>query len=1398
MRTFTQRFRYLQHKWRTAFTGSVKVLFTLALLNSFFIQKSGAQSIGGTDFSQSSNENPTLGNVVWIGSILQENNSRFAEGQSTLQRLFLMGIPADPSGKYKLLLSHQSTKGDIHAYDFIVNWPTAISTSNAILANTYTNINPCGNLGPKVSAAQCTAFDSYPAVNAAAVDATDYASVSGDNVASRVAAFDAANGGPASRSIILRSSRTITNAKLEFVGYTDPSGDSYAQYELTWDGPTSGATFDLLVMMAGHLAVTGNGTGISYGPGKGSAAISGGPYHFKLDKLILGTSNEISLGAQDNQIKAADLIQCTVDASASVTNVACNGAATGAIDLTPTGGIGYTYSWSGSNGGVVPGGQATLQDLTGLVAGTYTITVTNTTGGCMVTKEFIVTQASDLVVTEENVDVACNGGMTGSINISVSGGTPGYTYTWTKNGDPIANTTQDLSGLGAGTYEVTVTDANGCSEKKSAVISEASDLVVTEENVDVACNGGMTGSINISVSGGTPGYTYTWTKNGDPIANTTQDLSGLGAGTYEVTVTDANGCSEKKSAVISEASDLVVTEENVDVACNGGITGSINISVSGGTPGYTYTWTKNGDPIANTTQDLSGLGAGTYEVTVTDANGCSEKKSAVISEASDLVVTEENVDVACNGGMTGSINISVSGGTPGYTYTWTKNGDPIANTTQDLSGLGAGTYEVTVTDANGCSEKKSAVISEASDLVVTEENVDVACNGGMTGSINISVSGGTPGYTYTWTKNGDPIANTTQDLSGLGAGTYEVTVTDANGCSEKKSAVISEASDLVVTEENVDVACNGGMTGSINISVSGGTPGYTYTWTKNGDPIANTTQDLSGLGAGTYEVTVTDANGCSEKKSAVISEASDLVVTEENVDVACNGGMTGSINISVSGGTPGYTYTWTKNGDPIANTTQDLSGLGAGTYEVTVTDANGCSEKKSAVISEASDLILALEQRATLCPGQINGQIVATFGGGTSPYEVRIDGGSFSTRTSPYTFTGLAVGSHTVYVRDHNGCEESASISVLDGPTCDKFCTYTQGKYGNTNGLACTPFGSKTTTQLIQMSIGNMPGGVLYIGKGDDKSALNGSFTANASNAANIIAILPGGGAGVALSSDYDLTTVPKTFPPLKNGKIANNLLSQTIVLALNVYMTPGADLGGFELQNGWLTTVKKASTSTCGSGTFNLKPATCTEGSVIKSWKMPSSVINYLNSSSVDAYTTNVAGLLQLAKDALGGVKPSSISYSDLVKAVDNINNAFDECRFFLGWNNCDVTCANYTWSNPCNQLTAPLVTGTITNSGISSAQELTIDQLKVSAYPNPYTDVVKFTIESNISGQAQLEVVNMLGQKIASVYNGHIQANRSQVLEYRISTPAQENLIYIFRIGGKQVTGKLLKLNK
>ena len=776
----------------------------------------------------------------------------------------------------------------------------------------------------------------------------------------------------------------------------------------------------------------------------------------------------------------------------SQTNIACNGASTGAINITASGGYStaYTYAWTGPSSFT-----STSEDLTNRPSGTYNVTVTDA-GGCTTPLAVTLTQPTALSASTVITNVSCNGGTNGAVTLTVSGGTPGYLYAWTGPSSFTA-ATANLTNRPAGTYNVTITDLNACTTTASAVITQPAVLTTTITSVsNVLCNGGSTGSVNLTVAGGTTPYTFAWT--GTAFTAATEDLASLAAGTYNVTVTDANGCTSPNTATVTQPTVLSATTVVTNVACFGASTGSINVTATGGTSPYTYS--TNGTTY-QASSSLTGLASGTYTVYVKDANGCIITLSRTITQPASFTASTTVTNVSCNAGTNGAATLTVAGGTPSYTYAWTGPSSFTA-TTANISSRPAGTYNVTVTDANGCTATASAVITQPTAITVTATNTNVSCNGGSNGTLTVSATGGTPGYTYS--INGTTFQASTS-FTGLAAGSYTITVKDANNCTSSTIKVITQPAALAILDDGTSPAsCANTTDGASFITPTGGTTPYTYAWTGPSSFTSTTQDQVFNLAPGTYAVTVTDANSCTATLgSLVVTSPPAINIATVATNVLCYQGTTGAINATITGGSPAFTFQWKKNGVNFA-TTEDLTGIGAGTYVLTVTDGNFCQNSTASITITEGPQILATvaANAAAICSGA-NAVFTIT---GTAGHVVtyNINGGSNTTATigaggtATITVTAATTAQTINLVSVSNGsCSNNitgtAAISINALPTANAGTNQTVCA-----GASVTLSGSGTGTYSWNNSVTN---GVPFTAVNATTSPITTTYTLTVTNA---------------------------------------------------------------------------------------------------------------------------------------------------------------------------------------------------------------------------------------------------------------------------------------------------------
>lgn len=604
-------------------------------------------------------------------------------------------------------------------------------------------------------------------------------------------------------------------------------------------------------------------------------------------------------------------VAATPAVSASISsaqNVSCHGGSNGSAVAVPVGGTGtFTYAWSNNQTGT---------ELTGVPAGNYSVTVMDG-AQCTATATVTITEPLLLASNASATGETATGANDGTASAAPSGGTPGYTYEWSNGG-----LTATITGLAPGNYTVTVGDANGCTAVQAVTVNSFNcNITSNTAFTNITCNGANNGTAALNLTGAVDPIAYAWSNGA-----ITSSVSGLSPGTYTVNATDANGCPVTASVSISEPTVLAANATSTNETAAGANDGTATAQPTGGSPAYSYLWSNN-----EITATISNLPAGTYSVVVTDQNGCTAVQTVVVNGFNcswNIQTTAQ--DAQCFGSSDGVATAITTGGSAPFTYAWSNGGN-----TATVNGLAANTYSVLITDADNCSSTAQVVVGQPTAVSSNFVNIThVTCVEDNTGSITVEGQGGTGPYTYDWSIG--QVGNT---ISNLAAGVYNVVVTDSHQCSVAASATIQVQDNVPPT-----LVCPPNMTVCGPQTVTYPNP----TFTDNCliiNPIFEVTGLASGaffdLGTHTQTFLLTDANGNQGVCSFDITATAALQLTTPVVQNDVNSSGQGSIDISVSGGTPGYTFSWTGPNGFTANT-EDINGLFAGLYILTVTDTEGC------------------------------------------------------------------------------------------------------------------------------------------------------------------------------------------------------------------------------------------------------------------------------------------------------------------------------------------------------------------------------------------------------------------------------------------------------------------------
>lgn len=551
------------------------------------------------------------------------------------------------------------------------------------------------------------------------------------------------------------------------------------------------------------------------------------------------------------------------------------------------------------------------------------------------------------------------------------------------------------------------------------------------------------------VNAGGAAEPFMWTLDGNIFisSNGNQYVENLTQGEYLVGVTHTVSSTCTCRVILNEADGPTTTVANDFLSCYGDSDGEVSVTVQGGAEPYTYEW-FNGDTDAG----VNNLSEGMYTVTVTDAEGCVDIATAVVVEPDELVAMTVDGSVLCNEDANGTVNVSISGGTEPYTYSWNDSNSQITAT---ASNLGIGTYTVTVTDNRMCTTTATAMVSGPSSALSITFTTNPASCSAADGQATATGSGGTSPYTYQWDASSGNQTSQTATL--LTAGSYNITVTDANGCIKTETTEVMSMSTLVAQSSGVtNVICNGDCNGEATVMPSSGTAPYTYSWN---DTNNQTTQTATNLCAGDYIATVMDTDGCVATQPFTVTEPAELAISVNSITASCVNNSSGAIDVQVTGGATSYAYQWDNN----AGMGEDPSGLSGGTYNLTVTDSNGCT--KSQEVSVPVNPIQTTNLTETICPGEsypvgnntytIEGEytdVLMTYLGCDSTVNLNLTVEEIQIPPDlEQTFFGGICGSQVITVEDPNDDYDYVWRTDGTGEVIDSVCTALNIKSDPTN-----------------------------------------------------------------------------------------------------------------------------------------------------------------------------------------------------------------------------------------------------------------------------------------------------------------------------------------------------------
>ncbi len=761
----------------------------------------------------------------------------------------------------------------------------------------------------------------------------------------------------------------------------------------------------------GTVTMTGSG---GFGP----------PYTFANSTNPFGAGNVFTLPAGTDTFHIKDAQNCFFDTAITLTqptaitvttadtNVHCNGAATGIIVVTATGGTpGYQYT-------VDAGTWGTSNILTGLTAGLHIVKVKDA-NGCIYTDSVTLTQPTPVHIDSVSLHKpSCNGGSDGSLTMHTSGGIAPYTYAL---GAGTYGTASLFGGLTSGSYTLHVQDAHGCQKDTTLTLTQPLIIIPSAVVKNSTCATLANGKVTLWATGGTPGYTYA-VGAGTFSAGTV--FSPLAAGTYVFHIKDANLCVHDTSITISDSLIVSGTFILTPALCYNQATGIINVTGTGGSAPYSY---SIGGGSFGTAHIFDSLLKGAYVINVKDSNGCAFDTTVSVSQPGIIVPGLTITEPSCYGLHDGSVTLSATGGTATYTFSFNSGG---YSATTVYNSLAAGTDSFYVKDANGCLHDTVFTLTQPDRITFASVNFsNITCFNGSNGFITVNAAGATPPYMYSINSLPWQAGNS---FTGLPAGIEYILIEDSHGCTTDTSIYLSQPAKLVFTGlDSLNPTCPGYRDGKIKLLVAGGTLPYAY---SKDNTLFSAISTFDSLLAGSYTFYVKDSNGCSIDTTLTFTGIPQINIDNTVITTPlCYNAKDGTLSLYASGGAQPLFYLLDSSKQKADSAV--YHNLYAGHYVITITDSRNCKIDTTINISQPDPISIADSIIPNQCTGtKPLGAVMVSVAGGTGPYTYLWNNKEASVTIGIY---GLENGKYTVWVKDANNCTDSSTSQVEYDDCCN-------------------------------------------------------------------------------------------------------------------------------------------------------------------------------------------------------------------------------------------------------------------------------------------------------------------------------------------------------------------------